>query len=153
MKTKARIARFRDGDGPSLKKGKVNQNQQRCGGTLDVPGKVAGELAYKMECRLCGFVYGASGGEVSERKCPNCQDGEPGIRYWLITRKVPVNPGEDNGSAGTRVEYDTIETAADWFDKHSGSLKDLPGAEEFLEECRRIREADRWADDDDTDET
>jgi hypothetical protein len=146
MKTDARLVRFRDGDGPTVKKGKVNKNRQRCCGTLDVPGSDENALAYKMECRLCGFVYGANGGDVFERKCPNCQDGEPGIRFWLIARRVAVDRG-NGSSAETRLEYDTVETAADWFEKHSGSMKGLPGAEEFMEECRRFREADRWADD------
>ena len=142
MKTEARLVRFGDGDGPTVKKGKVNKNRQRCCGTLDVPGTDENALAYKMECRLCGFVYGANGGEVLERKCPNCQDGEPGIRFWLIARKVPVDVDGGNGSTETRVEYDTIETAADWFEKHSGSMKDVPEAEyqEFLECCRLARE-------------
>jgi len=144
MKTEARLVRFRDGDGPTVKKGKVNKNRQRCCGTLDVPGTDENALAYKMECRLCGFVYGANGEDVFERKCPNCQDGEPGIRFWLVARKVPLDAGGGNGStAKTRVEYDTIATGADWLERHSGRFKDDSDFEEMVRLGREYRESFR----------
>ena len=48
-------------------------------------------------------------------------------------------PVEGNGgTGGTRVEYDAVETGADWFDRHAGSMKDIPEEEwqEFLRACR-----------------
>jgi hypothetical protein len=143
MKTSRRGARFRDGEGSTVKKGKLNKNSQRCCGTLDVPGTDKNALAYKMECTLCGFVYGANGGDVFERKCPNCQGGAPGIRFWLIARKVPADGDGANGTTkGTRVEYDTVETGADWLERHSGSMKDVPDSvyDGFLEYSRLARE-------------
>ena len=79
MKTKPQRAVFQDGDGPSMKKGKVNENDQRCCGTLKVPGTDEKAFAYKMECKLCGFVYGANSGDVFDRKCPNCKKDAPGF--------------------------------------------------------------------------
>jgi hypothetical protein len=142
LKTEPRGARFRDGDAPALKKGKVNPNRQRCRGTLGVPGEDGKSLVYKMECGLCGFAYGAEGGDVPDRRCPNCQGGPPGARFWLIARKVPADAAGANGEKETRVEYDTVETAADWLERTSGSMKDIPDSvyEEFLEYCRAARE-------------
>jgi hypothetical protein len=105
-----------------------------------------------MECTLCGFVYGANSGDVFERKCPNCQGGAPGIRFWLIARKVPVGAAGANGpTTETRVEYDTVETGADWYERTSGSMKDIPEADyqEFLEHCRMAREEMNQPPDDD----
>jgi hypothetical protein len=141
MKTEPGALRFRDGDDSTVKKGKINTNHQRCCGTLDVPGTVENAFAYKMECTLCGFVYGANRGDVLERKCPNCQGGAPGIRYWLIARKVPAGAAGANGpTSETRVEYDTVETGADWVDRISGTFKDDPDFEEFMEHSRAARE-------------
>ena len=78
---------FRSGEGPSVQLGAVNRNGQRCLGTLFVPGTDKNAYVYKLECTLCGLSYGANSGDVFQRKCPNCQGGAPGIRYWLIGAK------------------------------------------------------------------
>jgi hypothetical protein len=133
MKPETTEARFHDGDGATLKKGKLNQNHQRCGGTLDVPGTDDDALAYKMKCTLCGFVYGANGGDLSDRKCPNCQGGAPGIRFWLIARQMSDEP---KGNGATRVEYDTVETGADWLARFASAREGIP--DEDLEEMNRL---------------
>lgn len=77
-----KLAAFRSGEGKTTAIGFVNVNQQRCHGTLGVKGTDHMQLAYRMECLLCGFVYGANGSDIHERKCPSCQAGATGIRYW-----------------------------------------------------------------------
>ena len=74
---------WQSGSGESVQIGSVNRNHQRCCGHGGVAGNDHGQYAYKVECLLCGFVYGANGSDLHERKCPECQNGEPGIRYWL----------------------------------------------------------------------
>lgn len=76
------LAKFRSGDGKSTEIGYVNANQQRCHGTLGIKGTDHAQFAYRLECLLCGFVYGANGSDIHERKCPRCQQGAEGIRYW-----------------------------------------------------------------------
>jgi hypothetical protein len=148
MSTEVRIASFESGEGLTVKIGYTNRNEQRCCGTLGVPGTDGNAYAYKLECTLCGFVYGANSGDVHERKCPNCQDGKPGIRFWLIARKVPVGAaGANGGLQETRVERVAVETAADWLDRHAGSFKDDPVFEEIVKLGREFREADRPPDD------
>ena len=135
-----RALRFRDGDGPTVKKGKINTNHQRCRGTLDVPGTVENAFAYKMECTLCGFVYGANSGDVLERKCPNCQGGAPGIRYWLIARKVPASAAGANGPTIGNSAWNTTpwKQGRIGCERISGSMKDIPEAvnEEFVKYSR-----------------
>jgi rubredoxin len=45
------------------------------------------QVAYKMECDNCGYVYGANGSDIAFRKCPNCQGGRAGIPFWLPSEK------------------------------------------------------------------
>jgi hypothetical protein len=137
---------FVGGDGQSVQIDAVNDHGQRCRGTLGIPGTHKNAVVYKLECTLCGFVYGSNSGDVHERRCPNCQDGAPGIRFWLIARKVPAGaPGANGGLKETRVERVAVETGADWIERHAGSMKDVPDAvyEEFLEYCRQAREGDQ----------
>lgn len=70
------------GEGKSTEIGATNPNGQRCCGHRDVPGTDHGQRSYKVECIRCGFVYGANGSDLHLRKCPECQGGAPGIRYW-----------------------------------------------------------------------
>ena len=74
---------FRSGDGLTTQIGYVNKNNQNCHGTLGVKGTDHLQYAYRLECHKCGFVYGANGSDIAERKCPECQGGEVGIRYWM----------------------------------------------------------------------
>jgi hypothetical protein len=43
-----------------------------------LPG-VAGQRVYVMRCSVCGHEYGAYGCDADIRRCPNCQDGPPGV--------------------------------------------------------------------------
>jgi hypothetical protein len=76
------LAKFRPGEGKTTEIGFVNGNGQRCHGTLGIRGTDHMQLAYRMECLRCGFVYGANGSDIHERRCPKCQGGAKGIRYW-----------------------------------------------------------------------
>jgi rubredoxin len=139
---------FTNGGDPTLALGAINDHGQRCCGRLGVPGTEKDAYAYKMECTLCGYVYGANSGDVHERRCPNCLEGPPGIRFWLIPRKVPAS-GTNGGSQAMRVERVAVETGADWIDRVGGSMKDMPESDldEFLKYCRLAREEDRPPDD------
>lgn len=77
-----KLAQFRSGSGETTEIGYVNGNDQQCHGTLGTKGTDHLQLAYRMECLRCGFVYGANGSDIHERKCPKCQHGAEGIRYW-----------------------------------------------------------------------
>lgn len=74
----------------------------------------------------------------------------PCIRFWLIARRKPLVRSETNGAAQESViEYDTIETAADRFERGAGGAKDLPQGDWdlFLEHCRQAREEEDRLDD------
>ena len=73
---------WRSGDSPSVQVGTVNKNDQRCCGHRGVAGTDNLQYAYKVECLRCGYVYGANGTAMFERRCPECQGGGAGIPYW-----------------------------------------------------------------------
>ena len=74
---------FHNGTGPTTQIGYVNRKNQRCEGHRGVGGIDYNSTAYKMVCQEsgCGFVYGANGTDVFQRKCPRCQGGQPGIPF------------------------------------------------------------------------
>ena len=72
---------FENGTTPTTQIGYVNRNNQRCEGHRRREGTDHCATAYKMVCQNCDNVYGANGQDVFQRKCPHCQDGEPGIPY------------------------------------------------------------------------
>ena len=76
-----------DGSSETVEIGYINPNGQQCGGHCGVPGTDHGQYAYKTECTICGYVYGTNCTDMFERRCPECQEGAPGIRYWKITKK------------------------------------------------------------------
>lgn len=59
-----------------------NRNQQVNIGPLGLPGTDRGQSLYRLVCRPCGFQYAANGSDVYQRKCPNCQRGEPSTGGW-----------------------------------------------------------------------
>ncbi|MFA6012476.1 MAG: hypothetical protein WC799_20970 [Desulfobacteraceae bacterium] len=74
--------KWKEGQGYSVKIGFLNPNGQLCCGHCEVPGTDNNQYAYKTECTICGYVYGANGTDMHERKCPECQGGAMGIKYW-----------------------------------------------------------------------
>jgi len=73
---------WRSGEGASVQIGYVNPNGQNCCGHRGVAGTDHGQLAYKVECTVCGYVYGANGSDMHERRCPMHDGGAPGIAFW-----------------------------------------------------------------------
>jgi len=73
---------WQSGGGPSTQIGFVNRNGQRCCGHRGIAGNDHLQYAYKIECLHCGFVYGGNGTDMFERRCPSCQGGAEGIRFW-----------------------------------------------------------------------
>lgn len=57
--------------------GYINKNKQKNLGKTDEPGTDHNSFFYKMECQNCNFKYKANGGDIWQRKCPNCQGGRP----------------------------------------------------------------------------
>lgn len=75
------LEEWQDGEGDSVKIGKINRRGQLCCGTRGVMGTDKNQYAYKVCCTRCEHVYGANGSDMYERKCPECQGGEPGIDF------------------------------------------------------------------------
>ena len=84
METEVPDWEWQSGDGTSTEIGYLNVNSQQCCGHRGVPGTDHLQLAYKVECTHCGFVYGANGSDLFERTCPECQGGAPGVRFWQV---------------------------------------------------------------------
>jgi len=72
---------LKNGNTKTTQIGYINRNNQKNHGTRGVKGNDHEQVAYKLECLLCGSTYGANGSDVFQRKCPDCQDGQPGIEY------------------------------------------------------------------------
>ena len=72
---------FISGSTKTTAAGYVNRNNQKVHGHRNRPGNDHLQVAYKLECLNCGATYGANGSDIFQRKCPNCQDGAPGIDY------------------------------------------------------------------------
>jgi hypothetical protein len=66
---------------PKIKPGDVNRNGQEVVRKTDRRGNDHLQWVYQLACSHCGHNYGANGSDVHERKCPNCQDGRPGLEY------------------------------------------------------------------------
>jgi len=87
MEKKDMLIEWLDGADENTEIGYFNPNGQQCGGHCGVEGTDNNQYAYKTECTYCGYVYGSNGSDMYERKCPQCQGGAPGIRYWRILEK------------------------------------------------------------------
>jgi predicted Zn-ribbon and HTH transcriptional regulator len=77
-----KMLQFRSGNNPTTQIGYINERNQKCHGTLDVSGNDHLQYSYRLECLNCGYIYGVNGTDIKQRKCPECQGGEPGIKYW-----------------------------------------------------------------------
>jgi len=66
---------------PTTAKGYINRNKQINLGRIEppIPGTDYGQYVYRMLCGYCGKEYGANGSDIHLRKCPNCQEGKPGL--------------------------------------------------------------------------
>ncbi len=61
--------------------GFVNKNSQVVIRNSGKPGTDHLQNIYQIGCSKCGWVYGANGSDIHERKCPGCQGGEPGLVF------------------------------------------------------------------------
>jgi hypothetical protein len=68
----------------STRLGYVNRNGQEVLRKTSLPGNGHNQRIYALRCELDGYVYGANGADIFERKCPK-QGGKPGLP--LTTRK------------------------------------------------------------------
>jgi hypothetical protein len=59
--------------------GYVNQRGQVVIRNTGYPGTDKNAKMYQLGCSLCGYVYGANGQDIFERRCPRCQHGEAGL--------------------------------------------------------------------------
>jgi hypothetical protein len=65
--------------GENTKVGFVNRNGQVVIRRTSLAGTDHGQSVYQLGCSGCGYVYGADGSDIFERKCPRCQNGAPGL--------------------------------------------------------------------------
>ncbi len=82
MSREGKTWNWQSGTGAWTQIGSINRRGQRCCGHRGIPGNDHKQLAYKVECTICGHVYGANGSDLFERRCPECQRGARGIKYW-----------------------------------------------------------------------
>ena len=61
----------------TTKTGYVNKHGQANLGSTGRPGH-HNQTVYRMKCRACGYVYGANGADIFQKKCPKCQGGAAG---------------------------------------------------------------------------
>ena len=61
--------------------GYLNRNRQRNVRSTDLPGNDHLQRIYVLECGDCGTQYGANGSDIFQRKCPECQEGAPGLPF------------------------------------------------------------------------
>lgn len=66
----------------TISPGYINKNDQKNMG-MKRPisaGSDHNQYVYIINCTKCGYVYGANGSDIFERKCPSCQGGKPGLK-------------------------------------------------------------------------
>lgn len=84
--TKAAVAKILDKEGAmsagySTVEGFMNGNGQQVVRRTDRPGTDHLQVVYVLRCTACGHIYGANGSDIHLRRCPECQDGRPGLPY------------------------------------------------------------------------
>ena len=81
---------FKSGPTQTTEIGYPNRNNQKVLGTRGIKGNDHCQSSYKLECQNepCGHVYGSNGTDNFQRKCPNCQNGMPGIKYQIGDDKL-----------------------------------------------------------------
>lgn len=60
--------------------GFVNRNQQEVVRVIDTRYDNPMQHIHELRCRYCGHQYGAKDSEISQRNCPDCQGGAPGVQ-------------------------------------------------------------------------
>lgn len=67
--------------GYSTLPGFVNRNNQEVIRKTDIPGNHYNQTVYELKCGHCEHRYGSNGADNWQRKCPNCQNGKPGLPF------------------------------------------------------------------------
>jgi hypothetical protein len=58
-----------------------NRNDQVVVEATDLAGTDHLQKIYVLQCNRCNLQYGANGSDIFQRKCPNCQGGQPGLDF------------------------------------------------------------------------
>ena len=61
--------------------GYTNRNGQTVIHRTGIPGTDHNQRVYVLECGKCLHRYGANGSDIWQRRCPNCDDGRPGLCF------------------------------------------------------------------------
>ena len=61
--------------------GATNNHGQVVVRSTELPGTDHGARVVVMRCEHCAAEYGANSTDAWQRKCPECQDGKPGLDY------------------------------------------------------------------------
>jgi hypothetical protein len=81
--------------------GFVNRNGQVVIRNTGNPGSDHLQSIYQLACSRCGHVYGANGSDIHIRRCPNCQDGKPGLptgdSRWILAKRLRINERTELG--------------------------------------------------------
>jgi hypothetical protein len=99
-----------------------------------VPGTDYGQRVYLLQCNVCGSIYGSNGSDVFERKCPDHQEGAPGVAADLshieISRAnletVCYQPGHvyrDSAASTKKADDEFLR----WFDAGGHSIPNSGG--------------------------
>lgn len=59
--------------------GYVNRHGQVVEGASDRASNHYNQKAYELRCKHCEQLYGANGCDIHIRRCPYCQQGQPGL--------------------------------------------------------------------------
>ena len=59
--------------------GYLNRNRQCVEMHTGLPGNDHLQRIYVLHCRDCDHRYGCNGSDIFQRRCPNCQQGRPGL--------------------------------------------------------------------------
>lgn len=68
------------GNKGTTKIGYLNRNNQKVIRETDQPGTDHRQYLYVLRCKYCGHEYGSNGSDNWQRKCPQCQNGRPGMQ-------------------------------------------------------------------------
>nr|WP_321526622.1 hypothetical protein [uncultured Cohaesibacter sp.] len=59
--------------------GLTNRNNQTVIRKTDLAGNDHNQVIYIIECQNCGKRYGSNGSGIFQRRCPECDNGQPGL--------------------------------------------------------------------------
>src|SRR5437879_2757357 len=78
----------------TTKSGYRNRHAQVVLCDTELPGTDYRQRIYALQCEVCGHVYGTNGSDIFQRKCPEHQNGEPGLPLDLVDFDVNAASAE-----------------------------------------------------------